>query len=634
MQQMAESDPAKNGGGAPETTVFFSYSRADEARALPIIRQIEAAGFAVWWDGLISGGERFSKTTEAALDKARAVVVLWSKSSVESHWVHDEATRGRDRRALVPLSLDGTPPPLGFGQFQAIDLSHARITGKDVEIQRMLRAIAALHGDNAAPAVPRPVLSPPRLSRRAAIAAGSAAVAVAGGLTAWRFGWLGGGAAANRIAILPFANNSDDPAKAYLAEGLATEIRSTLSQNAALQVVGQASSEAFERGKQDVVAVAKTLMAALLIDGAVQVEDDTIQVTIELIDGNTGVNRPSRTFVKPMANILAVQREIAGAIAAELTRELGAAAAARATIGGTTNFIAYDHYLRGKELYAHAKDEAEEREGVAQFDAAIAADPNFAAAYAGRAKSLTAVAGSYGSAAEIKQYHDSALVSAQKAIELAPKLAVAHSTLGLLRFQDMDVKAARAPFDLSRYCAATGRDREAVAAIDRALLLDPLNALVHRIAGSVHYAARRYAKAIGYIRETIKLSPELGDTHARIGMALLAQNKNEEALKALERDTHKWSKLAGIAIAQNRLGNASAAKEAMAGLTSDTDTVSLFQQGQVLAQWGDLDEAVETLEKARDLRDGGMTALRYDPMLDPLHGLPRFNRLLKSIGFD
>jgi tetratricopeptide (TPR) repeat protein len=381
----------------------------------------------------------------------------------------------------------------------------------------------------------------------------------------------------------------------------------------------------------------------------VQVEDDTIQVTIELIDGNTGVNRPSRTFVKPMANILAVQREIAGAIAAELTRELGAAAAARATIGGTTNFIAYDHYLRGKELYAHAKDEAEEREGVAQFDAAIAADPNFAAAYAGRAKSLTAVAGSYGSAAEIKQYHDSALVSAQKAIELAPKLAVAHSTLGLLRFQDMDVKAARAPFDLSRqlgegeapvmalfayYCAATGRDREAVAAIDRALLLDPLNALVHRIAGSVHYAARRYAKAIGYIRETIKLSPELGDTHARIGMALLAQNKNEEALKALERDTHKWSKLAGIAIAQNRLGNASAAKEAMAGLTSDTDTVSLFQQGQVLAQWGDLDEAVETLEKARDLRDGGMTALRYDPMLDPLHGLPRFNRLLKSIGFD
>ena len=108
---------------APPSSVFFSYSRDDRARALPIIRQIEAAGFPTWWDGLLEGGERYLSATEAALDRARAVVVLWTGTSAKSHWVHDEATRGRDRGILVPLSLDNTEPPLGFGQFQVIDMS-------------------------------------------------------------------------------------------------------------------------------------------------------------------------------------------------------------------------------------------------------------------------------------------------------------------------------------------------------------------------------------------------------------------------------------------------------------------------------------------------------------------------------
>ena len=117
-----DSDPRDKTVNPGPSTIFFSYARDDQARALPIIRLIEQAGFSVWWDGLLEGGERFSRTTEDALDRAKAVVVLWSKTSAQSHWVHDEATRGRDRRVLVPLSIDGSSPPLGFGQFQVIDL--------------------------------------------------------------------------------------------------------------------------------------------------------------------------------------------------------------------------------------------------------------------------------------------------------------------------------------------------------------------------------------------------------------------------------------------------------------------------------------------------------------------------------
>jgi TolB-like protein/tetratricopeptide (TPR) repeat protein len=649
VHDMTDSDLTPGSGVAP-TTVFFSYSRDDQARALPIIRLIEQAGFAVWWDGLLEGGERFSRATEDALDRAQAVVVLWSKTSVNSHWVHDEATRGRDRGVLVPLSLDGTQPPLGFGQFQVIDLAGAKVNGKDAAIQRMIHAVAVLHGDSTTPIVPRPVVTAPGISRRAAIVGGSAAAGIAGGFAVWQTGLLGGGTGGNRIAVMPFANLGGVASQAYLADGLCAEIRSMLAQNGALQVVGQASSEAFSDSKLDSIAIAKKLKADFLVDGAVQVAGGVIRITSELIEGKSGINRLPQSFEKPMEDVLSVQREIAGAISAKLTSKIAAGDPSKVALGGTANVTAFDHYLRGKDLYAHAKDEAEEREAITHFDAAIAADPKFASAHTGRAKSLAAVAGQYGSVAEIKQYFDSAIVSVRRAIELAPKLADAHSTFGLMLFQgELNMKAARAPFQFSRqlgegeapvlarfavFCAATGRDREAMAAIERAVLLDPLNALIHRILGTVHFAARRYPETIGAVRETIKLNPDLQDTHCRIGMAQLAQNRNAEALKAFEAEKQNVAKQAGIAISQQRLGNDSAAKAAMAELTSETETVSLFQQGQVLAQWGDLDAAVATLEQAYEQRDGGMTTVFYDPMLDPLRKLPRFIRLLKSLGFD
>lgn len=647
---MIDSDPPGNIGNVRPSTIFFSYARADQVRALQIIKLIEQAGFTVWWDGLLEGGERFSRTTEDALERAKAVVVLWSKTSVQSHWVHDEATRGRDRKALVPLSLDGSPPPLGFGQFQVIDLARSKMNGKDARIGQMLRAILALHGDHSGEPIPRPVSSPTGLSRRTAIVAGSGALLAIGGFGSWQAGLFSQGEVANRIAVLPFDNIGNDPQHQYVAEGLANEIRSTLSQNGALQIVGQASSEVFARGKEDAVTFAKKLNIGFLIDGAVQIVANRLRVTIDLIDGATGVSQPSRTFEQTTDDILAVQREIGGAIAAELSSRLGIAGSAQMRIGGTNNVAAYDHYLRGKGLYAHASNETEEREGIAQFDAAIAADPQFAAAYAGRARALASVAASYGSASEIKLYNEAAIASAKRAVELAPRLADAHSALALILFQgQFDARSARAPFDLSRklgegdapvlarfaaYCASTGRHDEALPAITRAILLDPLNALIYRILGTIHFAAKRYPEAILAIKETLKLSPSMPEAHSRIGMTLLAQNKNRDALLAFQAETHKWSRLAGLAIVQNRLGDRASAQVAITDLANDADTVSFYQQGQVWAQWGNADTAMAKLLRAYTQRDAGLIAIQYDPMLAPLRARADFIRLLKLMGFD
>ena len=189
----------------------------------------------------------------------------------------------------------------------------------------------------------------------------------------------------------------------------------------------------------------------------------------------------------------------------------------------------------------------------------------------------------------------------ERALILAPRFADAQSTLGLLLFQgNLDAKAARKPFDLSR---TLGEGEAPVMApfcpirrIHRTRWRCGVGCgagVADRSVECAHpshcrnrpFCSTPLSRSHRAFRQTLSINPEIPDCHSRIGMVLLAQNKAGEALKAFEADSHKWSKLSGVAIAHNRLRNAAAAKAAMAALVSDTDTVSLYQQGHVLAQW-------------------------------------------------
>ena len=119
-------------------------------------------------------------------------------------------------------------------------------------------------------------------------------------------------------------------------------------------------------------------------------------------------------------------------------------------VGGTVNLVAFDTYLRGRALYDLAADEASETAALAQFDAAIAADPSYAAAHTARARSLTTLANPYGEVTRRAGIYDAAIASAERAIAIAPDLPDAHSTLGFTLFQgQLDARAAREPFERS-----------------------------------------------------------------------------------------------------------------------------------------------------------------------------------------
>ena len=124
--------------------VFLSYDHDDRARAAPIAAAIEKAGHSVWWDDRIAAGAEYNSEIEGAVKRADAVVVLWSERSVRSTWVRDEAAEGRDRGKLVPVTIDGAKPPMGFRQYQTIDLSKRKRTGGLQNMDSLLRAVSEL----------------------------------------------------------------------------------------------------------------------------------------------------------------------------------------------------------------------------------------------------------------------------------------------------------------------------------------------------------------------------------------------------------------------------------------------------------------------------------------------------------
>jgi tetratricopeptide (TPR) repeat protein len=205
-------------------SVFLSYDRDDADIAPPIASALEKAGHSVWWDKHISGGSQFSKEIEHALDKADVVVVVWTRFSVESPWVRDEAGAGRDRGRLIPLSLEGTLPPLGFRQFQSIDLGGWQGRGKVPHLKEILAAIERLSKDSATPVT---VAETPRKSRRlgpslnvwAAIAVSIGIFFVIIGLLIGR-PWERGSSGAPTVAVVPA--DASPASRAMAREVLAT----------------------------------------------------------------------------------------------------------------------------------------------------------------------------------------------------------------------------------------------------------------------------------------------------------------------------------------------------------------------------------------------------------------------------
>lgn len=641
--------------------LFVSYSRGDLDRARPVIDLLDAAGFDVWWDGRLEGGENFLQTTETALETAACVVVLWSATSVASHWVRDEAQRGRERGCLVPLTIDGTMAPLGFRQFQLLDISGWDGKPASPEAARILVAVRAkLGGDQTPAGAPlaaaasvapaRPALA---LSRRGMLAGGAGVAVAAGGLGAWQFGLLGSPAsAAISMVVMPFANETGDPDKKYFSDGLARELRAVLARNPRLRVAAPTSSSAI--AGEDDFAIGRKLDVGHILRGSVQRDNARVRVSAELVATDNGELRWAKSYDRTLEDVFAVQSEIAETVAVSLVAEVATegeakeAAAEQKEIGGTSSVPAYEAFLRGVALYDVASGPETDRAALAQFDAAIGVDANYAAAHAMRSIMLATIANDAVSGSdESRKLFDQAKIAAERSLALESRLARAHLALGVVFNNGFLKPAAAAPHyraaqdlapgdgDLLRSVAsflAYGEERaQAAQLIARVLELDPLNAGAFRAAGYVALFSRDYPTMITHMERALALNPGIASAHFGIAVGRLLQGDPAGALTAAAAEPGRAYGLTATAIASARMGDRPGSDAAFALLQQEFPD-SRYQLAQVHAQRGETAAALAMIESAFAVIDPGLLWLRNDPLLDPLRGEAGFKDLLSRLG--
>lgn len=143
--------------------IFISYARKDRDRVRPIAEELARLGYAIWWDTGLVAGEDFHERIEEMLERARIVVVVWSRHSVDSKFVRDEARRAERRSALLPVFIDpGIDPPLGLGEIQASDLSGWLLDPSNrAPFEQFARDVAAVLGREPSPQPSRPPPPPP-----------------------------------------------------------------------------------------------------------------------------------------------------------------------------------------------------------------------------------------------------------------------------------------------------------------------------------------------------------------------------------------------------------------------------------------------------------------------------------------
>ena len=305
----------------------------------------------------------------------------------------------------------------------------------------------------------------------------------------------------NSIAVLPFANQSPDPDNDYLAAGIYQSTVNQLGKIGNLTVIARTSVMQFEKNPPPVPEIAKALKVAAIMEGSVQYANGQVLITAQLIDGRTGRQLWSDGFKRELTDVFAVQGEVAEQIATAMQVQLLPEERARIESRPTESAEAYEHYLRALSLPWPGVRPEYWSAWIDSLERAIAADPEFAEAYAELARG-------YNNRGET----DKAVRYAQKAIELDPSLGDAYQTLG-------DVK--------SDYYA---RQEEAEAAFARAVELSPNNPYVldyrgYRLADN----RENYAEAIRLLRRAVALEPTEGLFHSHLGFVLMRSGKYAEA---------------------------------------------------------------------------------------------------------
>jgi TolB-like protein len=352
--------------------IFLSYNREDQARAKLFAEGFEAQGFKVWWDVGLRTGEAYDLVTENALKTAKAVVVLWSRKSVESRWVRAEATLADRNKTLLPCMIEPCERPIMFELTQTAELSQWQGDAGDRAWQAFLGDVGRFVGGEAAADQPAEA-NPTPASVQETLKPGQRGDAPS-------------------LALLPFSNRSGQADDEIFAIGLVEDVISALSQGVDVRVLGASATASLTKGAiTDLAAIGRQLGVQYLLEGNVRRAGASLRVTSQLLEAATGAVRWTGRFDRPLSEIADLQEELVLELAASLNAEVSSIEIARVlqkpddlTVWQLLRRAQYIQFT-GDPLYSNAA-------ALAEGERALAMAPDFALANAVTANLLASTA--------------------------------------------------------------------------------------------------------------------------------------------------------------------------------------------------------------------------------------------------
>ncbi|MEE8446349.1 MAG: tetratricopeptide repeat protein [Gemmatimonadota bacterium] len=459
------------------------------------------------------------------------------------------------------------------------------------------------------------------------------------------------GSGATSVAVLPFADLSAGGDQEYFSDGVAEELIAALAKVQGLRVAARTSSFRFKETSEDVRTIGELLNVGAVLEGSVRSEGDRVRITVQLVDATDGFQIWSDVYDRELADIFAVQEEIARTIVDRLRVELLGEIQPTLVRGHTEDLNAYTLYLKGRYLW-NTRTAGGLRESVSLFEQAIAADEEYAQAHAGLADAYSLLGWYRHISAE--EAYSRIKLSAERALELEDSVPEACTSYAYAKFlYEWDFTGAEMEFrraiDLNpdyptvhhwygEFLMAMDRREEAHEELERAHLLDPLSLTITVGLGWAEYFLGRYERAIERYESVLGMDPGFAIVPWFLGPAYVQSRRFDDAIDLYEEwvarlDRHPGM-VACLAQAHALAGRTDEARSVYEELEAQAERAPIFPDYHALVHTalGDADAAFGWLEKALEERCWVLVFLGVDPAYESLRTDPRFPALLQRIG--
>jgi serine/threonine-protein kinase len=453
------------------------------------------------------------------------------------------------------------------------------------------------------------------------------------------------------IAVLPLENRSNDPEAEYISDGITESINNSLTRLPSLRVIPHSVASHYRGKSMDMRKVGDELRVQAVLTGSIAQRGDDLTVNVELDDVRNGKQLWGERYNRKLADLLAVQNEIAREVSQLLRSQLSAEDQQKLTKGSTDNPEAYQLYLKGK-YYTNKLSKAGFSKGIEYFNQAIALDHQYGLAYSGLAYNYINQDDWFMPPNEAGPKTREA---AQKALAIDESDGGAHLSMAIVtHWYDWNWAAAESEFKraielnpnnweahtyYSWFLAPMGRNDQSIAEAKRAQQADPLSGFANFNVGGALVFARQWDPAIEQLHRAIEVDPTFWFSHCFLGRAYEQKGKLPEAIAEFQRaleleedNAEIWSGLGHAYALSGKRAEAQKVLEHLKGVSAHS-WVAPYNIAVIYAGLGEKERAFAFLDQAYKDRSYYLpTYLATDARIDSLRSDRRFLELRKRVG--